>query len=61
MFIPLAIVQYSTDNTSSVLQSLMNTKSLTYNCVYVVLIVAFTYFYTAITLNPTQMAEEYEA
>ena len=58
MFIPLAIVQYSTDNTSSVLQSLMNTKSLTYNCVYVVLIVAFTYFYTAITLNPTQMAED---
>ena len=26
MFIPLAIVQYSSDSTSSVLQSLMNTK-----------------------------------
>ena len=58
MFIPLAIVQYSTDNTSTVLQSLMNTKSLLYNCVYVFLIIAFTYFYTAMTLNPTQMAED---
>lgn len=58
MFIPLAIVQYSTDNASPVLQSLMNTKSLLYNVVYVILVIAFTYFYTAITLNPTQMAED---
>ena len=58
MFIPLAIVQYSTDSASPVLQSLMDTKSLLYNTIYVILIVAFTYFYTAITLNPTQMAED---
>ena len=29
-----------------------------YNSIYVILIIAFTYFYTAITLNPTQMAED---
>ena len=58
MFIPLAIVQYSTDNVSPVLQQLLNNKSLLYNCVYVVLVIAFTYFYTAITLNPVQMAED---
>ena len=58
MFIPLAIVQYSTDSASPILQSLMDTKSLLYNTIYVILIVAFTYFYTAITLNPTQMAED---
>ena len=58
MFIPLAIVQYSTNNSSPVLQSLMDTKSLLYNVVYVILVIAFTYFYTAITLNPTQMAED---
>ena len=58
MFIPLAIVQYSIDSTSPILQSLMDTKSLLYNCVYVVLIIAFTYFYTAMTLNSTQMAED---
>ena len=58
MFIPLAIVQYSTDNVSPVLQQLLNNKCLLYNCVYVVLVIAFTYFYTAITLNPVQMAED---
>lgn len=58
MFIPLAIVSYSSENASSVVQSLMNTKSLLYNVVYVILVIAFTYFYTAITLNPTQMAED---
>ena len=58
LFIPLAIVQYSTDNVSPVLQQLLNNKSLLYNCVYVVLVIAFTYFYTAITLNPVQMAED---
>ena len=58
MFIPLAIVQYQSDNASWVVQNLLNTKSLLYNIVYVILIIAFTYFYTAITLNPQQMAED---
>ena len=58
MFIPLAVVSYSTDNASSVLQQLMDNRSLLYNVVYVILVIAFTYFYTAITLNPTQMAED---
>ena len=58
MFIPLAIVQYSTDNASPVLQQLLDNRSLLYNVVYVILVIAFTYFYTAITLNPTQMAED---
>ncbi len=58
MFIPLAIVRYSSDTTSSVVRQLLDNTSLLYNIVYVVLIIAFTYFYTAITLNPTQMAED---
>ncbi len=29
-----------------------------YNFVFAILIIAFTYFYTAITINPTQMAED---
>ena len=58
MFIPLAIVQYQSENSSWVVRSLMDTQSLLYNTVYVVLIIAFTYFYTAITLNPQQMAED---
>lgn len=58
MFIPLAIVQYQSDNASPVVRSLMDPHSLLYNVVYVILIIAFTYFYTAITLNPVQMAED---
>ena len=58
MFIPMAIVRYQTDNASWVMRSLMDNMSLLYNIVYVILIIAFTYFYTAMTLNPTQMAED---
>ena len=58
MFIPLAIVQYSTDNTNAIFRSLMDHTSLLYNVVFAFLIIAFTYFYTAITLNPNQMAED---
>lgn len=58
MFIPLAIVQYQSEGASWWVQDMMNNRSLLYNVVYVILIIAFTYFYTAITLNPTQMAED---
>lgn len=59
MFIPLAIVQYSaSENSSWFVRSLMDHHSWLYNIVFALLIIAFTYFYTAITLNPTQMAED---
>ena len=58
MFIPLAVVQYSSDQTGWVVRNLLDHRSLLYNIVFAILIIAFTYFYTAITLNPTQMAED---
>ncbi len=58
MFIPLAIVQYQSEGASNVVRQLMDNRSLLYNVVYVILVIAFTYFYTAITLNPHQMAED---
>ena len=58
MFIPLAIVQYNSESSSYFVRSMLDNRSLLYNIVYVILIIAFTYFYTAITLNPTQMAED---
>jgi len=58
MFIPIVVVQYQSDGSSWLMRSLMDNRSFLYNAVYVFLIVAFTYFYTAITLNPTQMAED---
>ena len=58
MFIPLAFVSYGTSNGSWLVQNLMDNRSLLYNAIYVVLVIAFTYFYTAITLNSNQMAED---
>lgn len=58
MFIPMAIVGYNTDSASWVARQFMDHTSLLYNIVFVVLIIAFTYFYTAITMNPQQMAED---
>jgi preprotein translocase subunit SecY len=58
MFIPLAIMQYQSEGASWWARDLMNNHSLLYNVVYIILIIAFTHFYTAITLNATQMAED---
>ena len=58
MFIPLAFVRYQSENASWVVRSLLDNRSLLYNIIYVILIILFTYFYTAITMNPTQMAED---
>ncbi len=58
MFVPLAIVQFNSDNASAWMRALMDNNSFLYNAIYVILIIAFTYFYTAITMNPTQMAED---
>ena len=35
-----------------------NTNGFWYNFVYFIMVILFTYFYTAITVNPTNMAEE---
>ena len=59
MFIPLAFIRYSDpSNASWFVRSLTDHHSWMYNVIFAALIIAFTYFYTAITLNPTQMAED---
>ena len=59
MFIPLTIVQYSSpENASWFMRQMLDHHSWMYNVIFAALIIAFTYFYTAITLNPTQMAED---
>ncbi len=57
MFIPLTLAQMSGSHSWAMSQFLDHTSVL-YNVVFVILIIAFTYFYTAITLNPVQMAED---
>lgn len=59
MFIPATLAQFFPNaNTDGFLGSLLNYESFTYNFTFGLMIILFTYFYTAITVNPNQMAEE---
>jgi len=59
MFIPATLGQFFPKAQSNpVLMSLSNYQSWGHNVLFAVLIIVFTYFYTAITINPTQMAED---
>ncbi len=57
MFIPIAIVGFRADGSGWFVRTFMNNDSLGYNIVFALLIIAFTYFYTAVIINPVQMAE----
>jgi len=58
MFLPLYMMQTETFQDSSVLQSLGDFNGFWYNLLFALMIVVFTYFYTAITVNPNQMADD---
>jgi preprotein translocase subunit SecY len=58
MFVPLYLTQSETFQDSSVLQSLSDFNGLWYNILFFLMIVVFTYLYTAITVNPNQMADD---
>jgi preprotein translocase subunit SecY len=58
MFIPITIAGVSASADSPFVQTFSNHYGLWYNVVFAVLIIVFTYFYTAITVNPNQMAED---
>lgn len=58
MFIPLTVASFSAGEGGGFWASLMNYTSFWYNFIFALLIIAFTYFYTAITVNPLQMAED---
>lgn len=45
-------------NIGRVLTGLFNPNSVSYNLMYFLLVIGFTYFYTAITFNPTKIAGE---
>lgn len=59
MFIPITVAGYfSGGKMGPVMSQLVDNTSWTYNIIFAVLIVLFTYLYTAITINPVQMAED---
>jgi preprotein translocase subunit SecY len=59
MFIPITLAGFSKSQAfSGFVGAFMNNTGFWYNAVFALLIIVFTYFYTAITVNPHQMAEE---
>jgi preprotein translocase subunit SecY len=62
MFIPISLIGFGTADQDSwfvrFISPLTDHQSFGYNITFAVLIILFTYFYTAITINPKQMAED---
>lgn len=58
MFVPLYLTQTDTFRESQVLNELGDFNGFWYNLIFFLMIVVFTYFYTAITVNPNQMADD---
>ncbi len=60
MFIPATLVGFLSNGAASTgfAMVLSDYRSWQYNLIFALLIIAFTYFYTAITMNPVQMAED---
>ncbi|MCC8424172.1 preprotein translocase subunit SecY [Mucilaginibacter sp. UR6-11] len=59
MFIPATLASFFPAAASnSILIALSNYNSWLHNLLFAILIIVFTYFYTAITVNPKQMAED---
>ena len=60
MFIPATIAQFFPNSTAwqGISGALINDGNFYYNALFAFLIIAFTYFYTAVTVNPTQIGDE---
>jgi|TARA_B100002052_G_C15864443_1_gene591637 preprotein translocase subunit SecY len=59
MFIPITFAGFSTSTAASgFVQEFSNFAGFWYNFVFAILVIVFTYFYTAITVNPDQMAAD---
>ena len=60
MFIPITVwgMLSGGQSNSTFMRAFMDNTGFWYNFVFFMMILAFTYFYTAITINPTQMADD---
>jgi preprotein translocase subunit SecY len=58
MFIPLMFTHFNTEATSSIASAFADYTGFWYNFTFALLVIVFTYFYTAITFSPQQMADE---
>ena len=57
MFIPLTFIGYG-NNISPFWQQFMQGSGFWYNFIFALLIIVFTYFYTAVTINPGQISDD---
>jgi len=58
MFIPTIFSGFATnEKAQGFVHALSDNRSLWYNLIYAVMVIAFTYFYTALIFNPTEMAD----
>jgi preprotein translocase subunit SecY len=59
MFLPITIAGFSeSESMSAFAATFSNINGFWYNLVFFIMIIIFTYFYTAVTINPNQMAED---
>jgi preprotein translocase subunit SecY len=58
MFLPLTFARYGGEGVTGFIGAFTNFNGFWYNFTLALMIIAFTYFYTAITINPQRMAEE---
>ena len=58
MMVPIMFAGFNAESISGFMAAFMDNTGFWYNFVFALLIIVFTYFYTAITVNPTQMAEQ---
>jgi preprotein translocase subunit SecY len=58
MFIPITIMGFNNDTPSKFAMAFADYNGFWYNVVFAILVILFTYFYTAIAINPNQMAED---
>lgn len=59
MFVPITIAGFTqSESMSGFMAAFTNMNGFWYNFVFFILIIVFTYFYTAVTINPAQMAED---
>jgi preprotein translocase subunit SecY len=58
MFLPMMLASFDTETTTGIAAAFSNFTGFWYNFTFALLIIAFTYFYTAVTINPNQMAED---
>lgn len=58
MFIPLTFIGFNAETTSPFWQTFLSGRGFWYNFIFAILIILFTYMYTAVTINPGQMSDE---